>query len=258
MHDDQVNTVLSYFHCNQKQQQIYLLCLQQGPLTVQELATILSINRVTVHSSVEELMKKGLLYETWKGKKRLIVSEGVNALYRLFENKKAEMQKMEATLKLATEAMKHLSGGQKVSRPGFKFYEGVVGFRKMLEETLDSKDYVYIILSADVFSQIVDTDYFLQYFSRRASKGIATKVVYPTCDFARSVNRRAKEYNMEVRVLPAEVTWSAGIFSWNDTVALLSFSQQSYLTTTIVENRDIAHMFQSILFDSVFSRAKAL
>ncbi len=251
--------ILTYFRCNETQQTVYLTCLKQGRMTVKELSEITGNNRVTIHSAVEELIDRGLLYETWLKKKRFVLAEGPEALQKLFEIKKAEMHSAELNLNHAIGLIEEITKSAKSrSRPTVEFYEGVVGFRKMLQDTLQSKDFVYIVVAVDKFSEIVDTEYFLEYFKKRAAKGIRTKVVYPPCDFASHVFERRKEFNMEVHILPPEIVWNSGIFSWNDNIALISFSEQQQLTTTIIKNRDITFLFQSILFEALLKQAKSM
>ena len=70
-----VITQLLQLGLTNRESALYIQSLQAGPSTVQELASQLEENRVTIHSAAQQLLKKGLLFETRKGKKRFIVAE---------------------------------------------------------------------------------------------------------------------------------------------------------------------------------------
>jgi sugar-specific transcriptional regulator TrmB len=244
------------FGCSDTEALIYLRLLQLGSSTVQELSKVLELKRTTVHSAVEQLLKKGLLFESRRGKRRLILAEEPDVFQTLVEEKAAELQAMQSTmLKLVSQlnAMQRFNS----NRPMIHHYEGVTGFKKMLEETLTAKGEVFVFTYVEIFSELLSPEYLENYFARRAQKGIRTRLIFPPVDFAYRVNERALEYKIQVRVLPKEFKWLSGIFSWNDCVSLKSFSDEK-LTCTIIENADIARFYQNIIFELCWQQAKKI
>ncbi|MFA5828940.1 MAG: helix-turn-helix domain-containing protein [Candidatus Gracilibacteria bacterium] len=244
---------LKQFGCNQTEASIYVECLELGTTTVMEVSAKLNLNRITCHSAVKELLKKGLLFETLKGKRRLIAAEDPDILKRLLQTKYNELKLMESNLDYIT---KILNSVKNVSRsvPTVKFYEGVDGFKKMLEETLTAKNGVRVFTYVDIFSKLLEPAYLENYFARRGAKNIYTKLIFPPCDFATRVNKKAKEYKIEVRLLPAELKWTSGFFNWDDKVALMSYTE-SQMTCTIIQNPDIADFFRNIIFELSWKQA---
>lgn len=249
-------TLLKQFDCNEGEAKIYVESLKMGPSSVQEIAKKIKKNRVTVHSAIEKLIEKNLLYETRKGKKRLIVAEEPDILYRLLQKRENEMDLMKSNLDYVTNLLQSVQASDH-SVPTVKLYEGVDGFKKMLEETLESKGEVLVFTYVDLFSKLLDPDYLENYFVRRAKKGIHTRLIFPPCPFAERVNKKAKEYKIEVRLLPPDFKWKSGIFSWNDSISIKSFTEGK-LTCTIVENKDIAHFYQNIIFNLCWEIAKPM
>jgi len=143
------------------------------------------------------------------------------------------------------------------SVPTVKFYEEVDGFKKMLEESLTARGEVLVFTYVDVFSEILDPDYLENYFKRRAAKGIHTRLIFPPCDFAERVNKKAKQYKIQVRLLPPELKWASGFFSWNDSVALMSYTEGRF-TCTIIENKDITYFVRKVMFDLIWKQAKPI
>lgn len=247
---------LKTFGCNSREAAIYVQCLQMGPSSVQEIARKLRQNRVTVHSAVEQLLLKGLLFETRRGKRRLIAAEEPVALLRLLRKKESELQSTRANLEHVIQLLSSLQAREQ-SVPTVKFYEEAEGFRHMLEETLSAKGEVLVFSYVPLFSTLVGMDYLLDYFRRRAAKGISTRLLFPPCSFADAVHAKAKEYKIQVRLLPPTLIWQSGMFSWNDSLALMSYTQQR-LTCTIIENRDIAHFYRQIIFELCWKQATPL
>ena len=251
-----ISSELSYYGCNPRESEIYVLSLQVGPASVAELAKKLGHNRVTVHSAIEQLIRKGFLCETRKGKRRLIVAEPPNVLSRILQKKENELKLMHNGLE-STVAMLDSLQVADGSIPAVKLYEEVDGFKRMLEETLSAQGEVLVFTYVDLFSKLLEPEYLEDYFARRSAKGIHTRLIFPPCSFANRVNRKAKQYKIQIRLLPEELKWRSGIFAWNDSLAIKSFTQGK-LTCTIIENADIADFFRNVIFELSWQTAKPI
>ena len=248
-----ITALLKQFDYNPRETEIYIHSLKIGPATVQEIAKQLKQNRVTVHSAIEQLIQKGLLFETRKGKKRLVAADDPDSLHRLLQRKENELQIMRTNLEYVTQLLTSIQASDS-SRPTVKFYEGVEGFKKMLEETLTAKNECLFFTYVDLFSELVGPDYLEDYFKRRAAKGIHTKLIFPPCKFANRVNKKADDYKIQVRLMPPDVIWKAGIFSWNNWVAIKSFTEGK-ITCTLIENADIAHFYRTVIYPMCWEKA---
>ena len=240
--------------CNEREADIYMQSLQMGSASVQDIARKLKQNRVTVYSAVEQMMEKGLLFETRRGKRRLIAAEEPVSLLRLCQRRENELQMMRSNLEHVIPLLTALQSTDQ-SVPAVKFYEGVNGFKRMLEETLTAKGEVLVFSYVDLFSTLVGPDYLKNYFRRRSRKGIRTRLIFPPCSFADFVIKTGKEFHNTVRLLSSHLKWQSGIFSWNDSLALMSYTKQK-VTCTIIENRDIAHFYRNIIFELCWNQAK--
>ena len=214
-------------------------------------------NRVTVHSAIEQLIDKGFLYETRKGKRRLIVAESPSALHQLLQKKENDLDLLRSNMDYAAELLSCIQQHDR-SMPTVKFYEGVDGFKRMLEDSLTTKKgKVYVFTYVDLFSKLLDPDYLENYFKRRAKKGIHTQLIFPPCPFANRVDAKSELYKIQVRLLPEEHEWKSGFFSWDDTVAIMSYTEGK-LTCTFIDNADIAHFFQHVMFCLCWKQAKPI
>lgn len=247
---------LRFFGANPRETGIYMKALQLGPSTVQQLARAMKTNRVTVHSAVGEMLEKGLVFETRKGKRRLIVAEEPVSLLRLLAQREEEIKRVRGGMEHIMRLLTSLQSTDQ-SVPTVKLYEGTEGFKKMLEETLSARGEILVFSYVSLFSELVGVKYLEDYFSRRAKREIHTRLIFPPCDFADKVAARSREYRLQVRTLPEQYVWQAGIFSWNDSLALMSYTERQ-LTCTIIENRDLAYFFRLVMFELCWNQAKRL
>lgn len=247
---------LKRFNCSENEAGLYLYSLSTGPETIQKLAKGLGRNRTTVYGEVEQLLKKGLLYETRKDKKRFVGAENPNVLYSLLQQQENELSSLKNNISYAVELLSAIKPSD-TRVPTVRLYEGVDGFKKMLEETLSAKGEVLVFTYVKLFSELLDPDYLERYFQRRSAKNIHTRLIFPPCDFANRVNAKSDAYKIQVRLVPEDIEWKAGIFSWNDTIAIQSFTEGK-LTCTVIENKDIAHFYRKIIFELIWKQTKTV
>lgn len=249
-----IQKILSLFECNQRESGIYLKLLELGPSSIQEVAKALRYNRVTVHSAVEQLVAKGFLFETRRGKRRLVGTEDPAVLHNLVARKESDLSVLKGNV---GELIRLLSSIRRPdsSAPSVKFYEGKDGFKRMLEETLEAHDEVLVITYVDLFAHILTPSYLENYLRRRAGKGIRTKLIYPPSEFGQRVGKKANDYKITLRTLSPEFIWRAGVFSWNDSLGIQSLTENR-LTCTIIENRDIAHFWRNVVFPLLWRSAR--
>jgi sugar-specific transcriptional regulator TrmB len=245
---------LKKFDCTDRETDIYLQSLRLGPSTVQDISKSLRMNRVTVHSAIQQLIHKGLLSETRKGKRRLIIAEEPKALRQVLQKKMNELKQMNNNLDYLVEMLSQVQSTD-TSRPTVKFYEGVEGLKTMLEETLESKVEVFLFSFVQLLADAVGPDYLEDYVKRRAEKGIKTRLIFPKCNYGDRLMRNTEQYKITIRVLPEKYQWSAGFFSWNDKVAFLSYTEGKR-TVTIIENKDIAIFIRNVVFEIAWESAK--
>lgn len=251
-----ITATLKKFGCNLREVQIYLHCLSIGPVSVQQLAKELNQNRITVHSAVEQLIKSSLLFETRKGKRRLVIAENPTVLLRLWQQRQAEWETTRVNLEYVTKLLSTLQRTDN-SVPTVKLYEGVDGLKRMLEETLNAKNEVMVFTYVDLFSKLLSPTYLEKYYIRRAAKNIHTRVIFPRTEFGKKVNEKSKKFNMQIRFLSPEIEWKSGIFSWNNFVAIQSFTEGK-VTCTIIENEDIASFYRNVMYELCWMQARPM
>lgn len=242
-----VQNTLREFGLGKTAANTYIQCLILGSSSIQEIAKNMNINRVTVHSAVEQLIGKGLLKESRKGKRRLIFAEGPEALERIRKKKMDKLSQMEGQVQYLMQTLSkiNIAGGP---QPTVSFYNGVDGLKKMLDESLEANGEILVFSYVEMLAEAVGREYLEAYFKKRSSMGIKTRLIFPPCAFAGRVMEQAVKYDINVRILPKNYEWSAGFFLWNEKVAWLSYTEGKR-SVTVIQNKDIAEFVRNVIFE---------
>lgn len=217
---------------------------------MQQIADRLSLNRVTVHSAVEQLLEKGLLTESREGKRRRLLAEPPELLHQILDRKEKQI----ASTRLEVEKLLTLLPTvprQVIGDPEIRLYRGVDGLKKLLEETLEARDIVRVFIDIEQFVSLLSAEFLVDYYARRSALGIRSRLIWPDCLFARKIQKRQPDWNMEVRVSPNFQSARAGIFTWNNKVGIKSLADDR-LTVTIIESKEISAFYRNVIFDQLW------
>lgn len=244
-------------HCGftPKEARIYLDCFTHGASSVQQIADRLKLNRITVHSAAEQLLERGMLLESREGRRRLLIAEEPAKLSQIAEAKEIQLRNERAEIEQLISALS-LVAKQDRSTPHFRVYKGVEGLKGLLDETLEADNMVRVFIDIEQFVSLLSADYLLHYYERRAKRGIRSKLIWPDCEFSHTVRARQERWNMEVRLSPNFKKAKVGFFSWNNKVGIKSLVEDK-LTCTIIESKEIARFYQSLLFDQIWASLPA-
>jgi sugar-specific transcriptional regulator TrmB len=167
---------LKRFDCNHREAATYIECLQGGMASVQEIAQRLNSNRVTVHSTIQQLIKKGLIFETRKNRKRFIVAESPDVLHRILQRKTNELKLINNDLDVITKLLNSIQSHDKNAWK-VRLYEGEEDFQKVLEETLHAHNGICVLTCNEFSKNKINKDYLNDYYQRIAEKGIHSRII---------------------------------------------------------------------------------
>lgn len=255
---DQLRIVafLKRFGCNRNESLTYIEALVSGTTSVQELSRKLKQNRVSVHYSVQQLIEKGFLFEIRKGKKRFIAAENPDIMLKIIGERHTELQSLKTDVSYIAELLNSIPV-IKHEITVVKLYEEVEGFKKMLDESLQAKNEIVVFSNTPVFSEILGEKYYEKYFAKRAALGIHARIIYSPCAFADKISAQKVQYNIEVRILPKNQGSEAGFYLWDNTLVIESVKENK-ISCTMIENKDIAHLFRENIFNHFWEEAKPL
>ncbi len=114
---------------------LYLVALEMGEATVQELAKKANVSRVTAYAVIDSLMKSGLMSTVERGKRRLFIAESPERLTSFVQ---ARMRQMESTLKEVETSLEELRLLQRGEKPVVKLFKGEEGIKIWQQDILSS------------------------------------------------------------------------------------------------------------------------
>lgn len=247
---DSLEDGLKKFGCTRKEAKIYIDIYSHGACTVQSIAKRINLNRITVHSAIEQLIEKQLIAESREGKRRTLFVESTARL------KEAVDEKLQDLLRVRESADNLISLFEKLpkqnhAQPDIHIYHGLNGYKKLLEEVLEAKGEARIFVDIEQLQKLLTPEYLITYYKRRAAKNIFTKMIWPDCNFTKKIIPREKEYKIKIHAIKKPKNWRVGFYSWNDKVGITCFVE-GQIICTVIKNKEIAWFYQHLIYDSLW------
>jgi sugar-specific transcriptional regulator TrmB len=171
----QWNTLLKTLGFTDSEAKIYLLSLEVGPSSVQDLAKKAKVSRVTTYAAIEVLSTRGLMSNVQKGKKTLFTSESPERLVSFVQ---ARMTQMQTTLKEVEGLIGDLRLLQRGEKPVVKMFEGKEGLNAINDDILKTQpDTIYEMGNYDAMRNLFSPEDFVPYQKELKRKKIKTEVI---------------------------------------------------------------------------------
>jgi len=166
----QWNTLLKTLGFTDSEAKIYLLSLEVGPSSVQDLAKKAKVSRVTTYAAIEVLSQRGLMSSVQKGKKTLYASESPERLVSFVQTRMSQMQ---TTLKEVEGLIGDLRLLQRGEKPVVKMFEGKEGLKAIQDDILQTHpEVLYEFSNVDAFNALYPKETFTEYLEELKRKKI--------------------------------------------------------------------------------------
>lgn len=216
-----------------KEAEVYLASLELGPANIQKITQKSGVKRSTVYEMIKSLKGKGLMAETTKGKRKLLVASEPEKLKRDITNKERLLSQILPDLN----SISNISG----LKPKITFYEGREGLREIYNLSLKNKtkkiDWVSPIKS---IVETVGEDFLNEYVENRAKEKYwvrsiqVTEQQYPTYKYLDP--KTFDQTYRRVRFTPKGMDIPNVIGLWDNKVAVISSHKEGI--GFIIESED--------------------
>jgi HTH-type transcriptional regulator, sugar sensing transcriptional regulator len=222
----------------EKASRIYLALLQSGALSLSDIAKKTGIQRTTIYQHVNNLLKRGFVSKSIKGKRLLYAPEAPSRILIEAEKGKKLFQDSAADLEALYKAARH--------RPSTRLYEGAEGINAALLEIGASFAPIDAFFSPEKFFKAVrrsDSNAFLKLIQEHGN--VLRDLVEHDAIAEEFVKEVTKDHNSfhKVKLLPKGFTVSVDVLVTGDKVTIISFD---HMTAFIVENPEIALFHRSV------------
>lgn len=117
-----IQPLLQQLGFSEKETTVYLTVLQQGKISIADIAKLTRINRTTVYAVAKELLKKGVVSEE-RGKTMYLLAKPPADLDVLLQQEQAQLQHRQSILKNAVAELEPIARGTRYSVPRMTFVE---------------------------------------------------------------------------------------------------------------------------------------
>ncbi|HAX65400.1 MAG TPA: hypothetical protein DD381_02010 [Lentisphaeria bacterium] len=243
---------LEYIGFSEKEVVVYLALLSLGKGTVTEISRKAGINRPTGYHVLASLSAKELVKVSGKEPKQEYVAESPDQIEKLLQNKIEEDQKFINEAKKIIPELKSIHNV--TDRPKVFFYEGREGMEKVYEDTLTSHEPIRAYATVDDMHKGL-TNYFPEYYKRRAGAGIAIRAICPKTEVSIERKSHDEEEKREIAFVPADKYYfSPEINIYDNKVMIASWREKLGI---IIESAEIADAMKKI-YELSWAEAKRL
>lgn len=232
----QWNTLLKSLGFTDSESKLYLLSLEIGPTSVQDLAKKAKVSRVTTYAAIETLSGRGLMSSVQKGKKTVFAAESPE---RLISFVHTQVKQMESTLRDVESLIGDLKLLQRGEKPVVKMFEGLEGLHAIQDDILKSNPkVVYELTNNDAIESVFALDDLTSYQRGLQKKKIRAEVIgfdskkIPQTDL------------LHAQQLSGEPTFHGNISIYADKVAMVSFQGKSI--SVLIESAVLAQTMREL------------
>ncbi len=219
---------------------LYLASLENGPKTVQELAELTKLSRVTVYSLVDSLKNQGLMTSVEKGKKAFFAAEPPQRLLNFGEQR---LQNMKATVSEIKAGLNELDIKAHGERPSVKLFEGSESMKALAEDIVHSKPKeLYEFEDLEAFRKIPAKDAPVEeIYKNLVQMKTSRKLVYGV----KTVPPRKYSNYEEVYSFGLDEDLDGSILSYNNKLALSVYKGKQMLV--LIESPELARTFKKLM-----------
>ncbi len=249
----ELKNYLENFGLNEKQIEIYLVLLQMGSGSIQEVSQKTKVKRTTTYSVLDVLIQKKLVTITQKGAHRIYFAEDPRKIPHIL---KEEERLVETKHKNFLEAIPELASFYNLSatKPKIRLYEGIDGLKQVFEETLELKsgEETLAYSTAKLVHTFLD-DFIANYIRERVKKGFTQRAIVEDSPEARIHQKNDKvELRQTLIVDKDKFPFSNEINIFRNKLLIVSYKE---LLGVIIESADIART-QKAIFELAWLGAK--
>lgn len=225
----------------EKEAKVYLAALELGPTNIQNLAKKSAVKRSTVYEMIKNLKRMGLISETTKGKRKLMIASEPENIKKSI----AEKGKLLAQILPQLKSISNIG----FTKPKIMFFEGKEGIKEIYRDTLKAKSKTALWISP--IQDIVETvgeDFLINYIDERVKQGIWIKSLHvsskkvPTYKY---LDPKTYEKTLrQVRFTSEDIDIPNTIAIYDNKVAVMSSKKEGF--GFIIESEDYTQTMKTL------------
>lgn len=246
--------ILKKIGLSEAEKNVYLTGLALGPALASALAEKSNVSRPLVYHALNELLEKGLVSKIGPKHGALFTVESPTRIKEVINRKHRELSSMDEEIDQVIRAFDVMSRVEQKAAVRVRFYNGTEGLKNIAAEVLDLAPEK--IRSMANIPNILDAmqmeKAFLKYwFTELEKRGTKSLSLWSH----RFVDENFRSARRELRIAPADITFSSNLLIYGDRIALFSGSRRIH--AVVIEGGEFAQTM-SMLFDQVWKKSKPI
>lgn len=234
-----LETSLGQLGLHPKQIKVYLVLLQMGEATIQEITSKSKVKRTSVYKALDNLVLRGLVTFVDKGWHRQYYAENPRkALIEVKDEQREIVKKEKRLLELMPELVARYNSIP--AKPKTRYFEGVEGLKQVYEEIfyLPAGSEILSITSAGMLYYAFDEAWIKEYLVRRVAGKISCRSIAEDSPESKKHQVNDKAEHRITRLVPKEkFPFKNEITIFGNKVAIVSPRDQMGI---VVESVDVA------------------
>lgn len=218
---------------------LYTGLLDNGPMSVRDLAVFTKMKRTTAYFYIDQLIEKGLVVKLTRGTQKLVtVSMPKDSLQYLVEQKEKQAQKLKAEFPAILNALKTtLPEIAPNNDSEITYYKGTNGVKKVYEAALKAKElrlYVKLFETAKLFEN--DKNIFENALLQNKELTIR-EIIADIPEDIQHISLPTQSGRYHYRFMPSDIGLAAAnMLIYDNTVAIINVT--GTITTIVLDNND--------------------
>ncbi len=233
-----------------KEVSIYLALLSLGKGTVSEVTRKARVGRTYGYLILDTLASKGLISVSGKKPKQEYFAESPRKLLEYLEGELVLQKELVADVKQLLPELITMHSVE--DRPKIRFYEGIEGIKEVYEDTLTAQGELRGFVTYEELHKALP-NYFPDYYSRRAGKGISGRAIVTDTPEGRVRQKFNTKETRTTAFVPKEYYFYPEIDIYNNKVMIASWREK---LGVIIESGEIADAMKKI-FDLAWIGAQS-
>ena len=256
-----INEQLKEFGLSDKETMVYIILLQLGTASAQEIAKTSELNRSTTYVVLDSLLNRGLINISEQTDRRIYTAISPELLLQKTADLIKKYSKIEKDIQSIIPDLQSLSKNLK-RRPRILFFEGLEGVKSVYEDILSCESGTIMRSFDDSAAwKKIKSNYYENICKKRIARGIKTKSIQPiisSADKNTLVLKNSKTKNNTsdeiIYIQNDKYSFTSNLSIYENKVILIS-PQDEY--AVIIENEDIAQTMKE-LFNLAWEEAKRI
>lgn len=253
--------IFTDINLNSSEAIIYEYLLKNGESSAGDIIKKTPLKRGLVYKILDNLVEKGLVIEKKsipskkQGRNKIshFLPDHPEKLREFIENEKKRLDKAKNTLEASMPTI--ISDFNLVSgKPGVRFFEGIAGIKKVIEDSLTAKNVIYSYTDIEAIVKYADKIN-MEYVKKRDALGIKKKGIVIDSPFARKYLKDYHQQTTDTKFIDHKLFPFHTIMQiYDGKVSYQTLSETSKIAV-IIEDKNIYQMHKS-LFEFTWSKAK--